>query len=50
MADFATVAEAEILFSKPLEQLAPYNGADMYKYNMIYTYKINQHVMTPESE
>ena len=28
---------------------ASYNGADMYKYNMIYTFKINQHVLTPES-
>ena len=49
MADFATVAEAEILFSESLEQLASYNGADMYKYNMIYTFKINQDVLTPES-
>ena len=49
MADFATVAEAEILFSESLEQLASYNGADMYKYNMLYTFKINQDVLTPES-
>ena len=37
MADFATVAEVEIFFSESLEQLASYNGADMHKYNMIYT-------------
>ena len=36
-------------FSESLEQLASYNGADMYKYNMIYTFKINLHVLTPES-
>ena len=36
-ADFATVAEAEIFFSESLEQLASYNGADMHKYNRIYT-------------
>ena len=36
-------------FSESLEQLASYNGADMYKYNMIYTFKINQDVLTPES-
>ena len=49
MADFATVAEAEIIFSESLEQLASSNGADMHKYNLIYTFKINQHVLTPES-
>ena len=49
MADFATVAEAEILFSEPLEQLASYNGADMHKYNMLYTIKFIEHVLTPES-
>ena len=50
-ADFATMAEAEILFSEPLEQLASYNGADMYKYNMLYIFikEINQDVLTPES-
>ena len=36
-------------FVRSLEQLASYNGADMYKYNMIYTFKINQNVLTPES-
>ena len=36
-------------FPEFLEQLASYNGADMYKYNMIYTFKINQDVLTPES-
>ena len=36
-------------FSESLEQLASYNGADMYKYNMIYTFKINQDVLPPES-
>ena len=36
-------------FSESLEQLASYNGADMYKYNMLYTFKINQDVLTPES-
>ena len=36
-------------FSESLEQLASYNGADMYKYNMIYTFKINHDVLTPES-
>ena len=35
-------------FSESLEQLASYNGADMYKYNMLYTFKINQDVLTPE--
>ena len=45
----ASVAEAEIIFSESLEQLASYNGADMHKYNLIYTFKINQHVLTPES-
>ena len=49
MADFATMAEAEIIFSESLEQLASYNGADMHEYNLIYTFKINQHVLTPES-
>ena len=49
MADFATVAEAETVFSESLEQLASYNGADMYKYNMLYTFKINQDVLAPES-
>jgi len=49
MADFATMAEAETIFSESLEQLASYNGADMHKYNLIYTFKINQHVLTPES-
>ena len=37
------------IFSEPLEQLASHNGADMYKYNMLYTFKINQHVLTPTS-
>ena len=32
-----------------LEQLASHNGADMYKYNILYTFKINQDVLTPES-
>ena len=36
------------IFSEPLEQLASHNGADMYKYNMLYTLKINQDVLTPE--
>ena len=49
MADFATVAKAEILFSEPLEQLASYNGADMHKYNMLYTIKFIEHVLTHES-
>ena len=49
MADFATVADTEIPFSESLEQLASYNGADMYKYNMLYIFKINQDVLTPES-
>ena len=31
MADFATVAEGEEIFSESLEQLASYNGADMHK-------------------
>ena len=30
-----------------LEHLAMYNGADMYKY--LYTYKLDQHVLTPEA-
>ena len=36
-------------FSESLEQLASHNGADMYKYNILYTFKINQDVLTPES-
>ena len=32
-----------------LEHLAMYNGADMYKYNTLYTHKLNQHVLTPEA-
>ena len=36
-------------FSESLEQLASYNEADMYKYNMLYTFKINQDVLAPES-
>ena len=36
-------------FSESLEQLASYNGADMYNYNMLYTFKINEDVLTPES-
>ena len=35
--------------SEFLEQLASGNRADMYKYNMVYTLKINEHVLTPES-
>ena len=35
--------------SESLEHLASYNGADMYKYNMLYTLNLNQHVLTPES-
>ena len=50
MADFATVAEIEIIFSESLEQLASYNGADMHKYNMLYPLKINQDVLAPESK
>ena len=30
-----------------LEYPASYNGADMYKY--LYTYKLDQHVLTPEA-
>ena len=36
-------------FSESLEQLASYNGADMYKYNILYTIKLIEHVLTPES-
>ena len=32
-----------------LEHLAMYNGADMYKYNTLYTHKLNQHVLTHEA-
>ena len=49
MADFATVAEEEIFSSESLEQPASYNGADMYKYNPLYTQILNWHVLTPES-
>ena len=32
--------------SESLEQLASYNRADMYKYNMLYTLNVNLHVLT----
>ena len=32
-----------------LEHLASDNGADMHKYNTLYTHKLNWHVLTPES-
>ena len=32
-----------------LEHLAMYNGADMHKYNTLYTHKLNQHVLTHEA-
>ena len=38
---------------KPLSELleppASDNGADMYKYNTLYTHKSDRHVLTPES-
>ena len=35
--------------SEFLEHLASYNGADMRKYNTLYTRKLSVHVLTPES-
>ena len=35
--------------SEFLEHLASYNGADMHKYNTLYTHGLNRHVLTPES-
>ena len=32
-----------------LEHLASYNGADMRKYNTLYTRKLSVHVLPPES-
>ena len=32
-----------------LEHLASYNGADMHKYNTLYTHRLAQHVFAPES-
>ena len=32
-----------------LEHLASDNGADMHKYNTLYTRRLNWHVLTPES-
>ena len=32
-----------------LEHLASYNGADMHKYNTLYTYGLAEHILTPES-
>ena len=35
--------------SEFLEHLASDNGADMHKYNTLYTHKLNWHVLTPGS-
>ena len=35
--------------SEFLEHLASYNGADMHKYNTLYTRKLSWHVLTPTS-
>ena len=35
--------------SEFLEHLASDNGADMYKYNMLYTIKFKAHVLTREA-
>ena len=35
--------------SEFLEHLASYNGADMHKYNTLYTRKLNWHVLTQTS-
>ena len=32
-----------------LEHLASDNGADMHKYNTLYTQRLNRHALTPES-
>ena len=34
--------------SESLEHLASDNRDDMYKYNMLYTLNVNQHLLTPE--
>ena len=36
--------------SEFLEHLASYNGADMHKYNTLYTRKLSWHVLTPTSQ
>ena len=38
-----------IPLSEFLEHLASDNGADMHKYNTLYTHGLNRHVLTPES-
>ena len=35
--------------SEFLEHLVSDNGADMHKYNTLYTHRLNIHVLTPES-
>ena len=35
--------------SEFLEHLASDNGADMHKYNTLYTQRLHRHVLTPES-
>ena len=35
--------------SEFLEHLASDNGADMHKYNTLYTHRLIMHVLTPES-
>ena len=35
--------------SEFLEHLASDNGADMHKYNMLYTHILAEHILTPES-
>ena len=35
--------------SEFLEHLASYNGADMHKYNTLYTHTLNWHVLPPTS-
>ena len=37
-----------IPLSEFLEHLASDNGADMHKYNTLYTHKLDLHVLTPE--
>ena len=38
-----------IPLSEFLEHLASDNGADMHKYNTLYTHSLNQHALTSES-
>ena len=46
---FGIVGGRKNSLSECLEQPASDNGVDMYKYNTAYTFKLNWHVLAPES-